>query len=44
MDNLSLWLESTNPDGCTVASKCDPLGMTITHAHLEDFDYKGGLA
>lgn len=44
VDNLSLCLESTNPDGSTVASKCDPSGMMIIHVHLEDFTCKRVLA
>lgn len=34
MDNLSLWLESTNPGGSVVVSEYDPLGIAIIHAHL----------
>lgn len=40
VDNLRLWLESTNPDGSTLASECDPSGMTIIHVHFEYFIYK----
>lgn len=34
MDNLSLWLESTNPGGSVVVSEYDLLGIAIIHAHL----------
>lgn len=44
VDKLSLCLESTNPGGSTVASKCDPSGMTIIHVHLEDFTHRRVLA
>lgn len=40
VNNLSLWLESTNPDGSTIASEHDPSKMATIHVHLEHFIYK----
>lgn len=40
VDNLSLWLESTNPDGSTIASEHDPSKMATIHVLLEHFIYK----